>query len=141
MHILWGKGRVAGQVGLGQTFCRQSRVGSGQRFAGSGRVQEKLPVDNTDAPLNNMKFDIPKIFWEGVHRAFSPGPSSALSRESIRTSLSNLGRFAPLNWASPDSDPSPPTYAPVVAQVIYSLNANRVTNHSNVVLKSRSYFK
>ena len=34
-------------VGSGQTFCRLSRVGSGQRFAGSGRVQEKLPVDNS----------------------------------------------------------------------------------------------
>ena len=27
--------------GSGQTFCQQSRVGSGQRFAGSGRVREK----------------------------------------------------------------------------------------------------
>ena len=44
---IWGKGRAAGQVGSGQTFCRQSRVGSGQRFAGSGRVQEKWPVDNS----------------------------------------------------------------------------------------------
>ena len=42
---IWGKGRAAGRVGSGQTFCRQSRVGSGQRFAGSGRVQEKWPVD------------------------------------------------------------------------------------------------
>ena len=32
---LWGWGRAAGRVGSGQTFCRQSRVGSGQRFAGS----------------------------------------------------------------------------------------------------------
>ena len=38
---------VGPRVGLGQTFCRQSRVGSGQRFAGSGRVQEKWPVDNS----------------------------------------------------------------------------------------------
>ena len=46
MHM-WGKGRAAGRVGpSGQTFCRQSRVGSGrvgsgQRFAGSGRVGSK----------------------------------------------------------------------------------------------------
>ena len=39
---IWGKGRATGQ-----TFCRQSRVGSGQRFVGSGRVQEKWPVDNS----------------------------------------------------------------------------------------------
>ena len=35
-NIHTGKGRAAGRVG--QTFCRQSRVGS-------GRVQEKWPVD------------------------------------------------------------------------------------------------
>ena len=41
-----GSGRVrllsaiAGRVGSG-------RVGSGQRFGGSGRVQEKWPVDNS----------------------------------------------------------------------------------------------
>ena len=33
---IWGKGRVAGRVGSSQTFCRHSRVGSGQRFARSG---------------------------------------------------------------------------------------------------------
>ena len=42
MHIGEGSGR-----GLSQIFCQQSRVGSGQRFAGSGRVQEKWPVDNS----------------------------------------------------------------------------------------------
>ena len=31
-----GSGRGSGRVGSGQTFCRQSRVGSGQRFAGLG---------------------------------------------------------------------------------------------------------
>ena len=45
-------GRVEPRVGSGQTFWRQSRVGSGQRF-GSGRVQEKWPVfmDNCDAAI------------------------------------------------------------------------------------------
>ena len=47
----WGKGRAAGRVGSGQTFSRQSRVGSIQRFAGSGRVQEKWPVDNSGAAI------------------------------------------------------------------------------------------
>ena len=42
-------GAESGRVGSGQTFCRQSRVGSGQGFAGSGRVQEKWPVDNSVA--------------------------------------------------------------------------------------------
>ena len=37
MHI-WEKGRATDRVWSGQTFCRQSRVGSSQRFAGSGRV-------------------------------------------------------------------------------------------------------
>ena len=38
-HMGEGLGRGSGRVaGLGQTFCRQSRVGSGQRFAGSDRV-------------------------------------------------------------------------------------------------------
>ena len=31
-----GKGRAAGRVGSGQTFCRQSRVGSTFRRVGSG---------------------------------------------------------------------------------------------------------
>ena len=31
-----GKDRAAGRVGSGQTFGQQSRVGSGQRYAGSG---------------------------------------------------------------------------------------------------------
>ena len=35
---IWGKGQDPGRVGSGQTFCRQSRVGSGQvsGFDGSG---------------------------------------------------------------------------------------------------------
>ena len=37
MHI-WGKGRAAGRVGSGQTFCRQSRVGLGRVNVSPGRV-------------------------------------------------------------------------------------------------------
>ena len=38
-----GKGRAAGRVGSGQTFCRQSRVGSGRVNVspGRGRVGSK----------------------------------------------------------------------------------------------------
>ena len=56
--------------------------------------------------LNYLKFEIPKIFWGGAHRAPSPDPSPALCRASpsIRASPSNLGRFAPSILASPDSD-------------------------------------
>ena len=62
--------------------------------------------------LNYLKFEIPKIFWGGAHRAPSPDPSPALSRASqtIRASPSNLGRFALSIRASPDSDP--PTFEP-----------------------------
>ena len=39
---IWGKGRGAGRVGSGQTFSAIAGwVGSGQRFDGSGRAQEK----------------------------------------------------------------------------------------------------
>ena len=60
--------------------------------------------------LNYLKFEIPKILWGGAYRAPSPDPSPALSRASpsILASFSNLGRFAPLIRASPDSDP--PTF-------------------------------
>ena len=36
--FIWGKGRAAGQVGSGRVilFVGNQRVGSGQRFAGSG---------------------------------------------------------------------------------------------------------
>ena len=36
-----GSGRGSGRVGSGQTFGQQSWIGLGQRFAESGRVQEK----------------------------------------------------------------------------------------------------
>ena len=35
---IWGKGRAAGRVGSSQTFCRQSRVGSGRVNVSPGRV-------------------------------------------------------------------------------------------------------
>ena len=40
MHI-WGKGRAAGRVGSGQTFCQKSRVGSGRVNVSPGRVGSK----------------------------------------------------------------------------------------------------
>ena len=36
------EGRVGPRVGSGRTFCRQSRVGSGQRFAGFGSGPRKV---------------------------------------------------------------------------------------------------
>ena len=44
---IWGKGRAAGRVGSDFLSAIAGRVGSGQRFTGSGRVQEKWPVDNS----------------------------------------------------------------------------------------------
>ena len=46
---IWGKGRAAGRVGSGQTLLSAiaGRIRLGQRFAGSGRAQEKWPVDNS----------------------------------------------------------------------------------------------
>ena len=56
-------GRVGSRVGSGQTFCQQLRVGSGQRLAGSGRVQEKWPVDNSELDRKTcMGFRMVKIF-------------------------------------------------------------------------------
>ena len=43
----WRKGRAAGRSGRVRLFVDNHGVGSGQRFAGSGRVQEKWPVDNS----------------------------------------------------------------------------------------------
>ena len=44
---MWEKGRAAGRVGSGQTFCLQWRVGSGRVKVSPGRVQKKWPVDNS----------------------------------------------------------------------------------------------
>ena len=38
---IWVKSRAAGRVGSDFLSAIAGRVGSGQRFAGSGRVQEK----------------------------------------------------------------------------------------------------
>ena len=44
---IWGEGRGSGRVGSDFMSAIAGRVVSGQRFAGSGRVQEKWPVDNS----------------------------------------------------------------------------------------------
>ena len=46
---IWGEGSGRGS-GRVRDFCRQSRVGSGQRWVNvlATRVQEKWPVDNSD---------------------------------------------------------------------------------------------
>ena len=46
-----GSGRVSGRVGPDFLSAIAGRAGSGQRFAGSGRVQEKWPVDNSEVML------------------------------------------------------------------------------------------
>ena len=49
-------GRVGPRVGrVGSDFLPAigGRIGSGQRFAGSGRVQEKWPVDNSGSDIND----------------------------------------------------------------------------------------
>ena len=47
MHIGEGSGRGSGRVGSEFLSAIAGRVGLGQRFAGSGRVQEKLPAWTT----------------------------------------------------------------------------------------------
>ena len=54
------KGRAAGRVRSGQTFCRQSRVGSGRVNVSPGRVQEKWPVDNV------MLVPLPQLLQHGL---------------------------------------------------------------------------
>ena len=44
---IWGKGRAAGQVGSDYLSAIAGRVGSTFRQVGSGRAQEKWPVDNS----------------------------------------------------------------------------------------------
>ena len=71
---IWGEGS-------GQTFCRQSRDGSGQRFAGSGRVQEKWPVDNSDRnelELFDLIIDLNSLY---------------IQREEIQESLTTNSSF------------------------------------------------
>ena len=40
---IWEKGRAAGRVGSGQTFCHQSRVGSTFRRVGSDPIKKSDP--------------------------------------------------------------------------------------------------
>ena len=51
---IWGKGSGRGS---GRVRLFVGNRGSGQRFAGSGRVQEKWPVDNSDAHVVNKKWN------------------------------------------------------------------------------------
>ena len=46
-----GSGRGSGRVGSDFLSAIAGWVGSGQRFVGSGRVQEKWPVDNSGLAL------------------------------------------------------------------------------------------
>ena len=46
--FIWGKGRAAGRVGLDFLSAIVGRVESKFRRVGSGRVQEKWPVDNSE---------------------------------------------------------------------------------------------
>ena len=57
-----------------------------------------------DCTVSSMYFQ----FWGVAHRTLSPDPSPVQSRVSlsIRTLTSNLGRFAPLFWASPSIYPN-----------------------------------
>ena len=48
-----GSGRGSGRVGSDFLSASAGRVGSGQRFGGSGRVQEKWPVDNSDSSVSS----------------------------------------------------------------------------------------
>ena len=69
---LW-KLRVGPRVGSGQTFCRQSQVWSGQRFAGSGRVQEKWLVDNSGSDRLMSEFIEFLLFQACGWCRFRPG--------------------------------------------------------------------
>ena len=57
---IWRKGRTAGRVGSDFFSAIAARVGSDQRFAGSGRIQEKWPVDNSvvHTPIPHSLVDI-----------------------------------------------------------------------------------
>ena len=91
LYIL-GKGRAAGRVGSGQTFCQQSRVGSDRvnvNFAGSGRVESKksgpwttliLHGGYLDGFLFNRQLEL--YVHSSSHRA-SKAPQGLFSRVTI----------------------------------------------------------
>ena len=63
-------GRGAGRVGSDFLSAIAGRVGSGQRFAGSGRVQEKWPVDNSDQHTGAIRNFHIIIYWSVITRIF-----------------------------------------------------------------------
>ena len=71
-----GSGRGSGRVGSDFLSAIAGRVGSGQRFAGSGsgRVQEKWPVDNSgsDCFVPRLKHQTsPLHSWVSVHEQYN----------------------------------------------------------------------
>ena len=61
-----GSGRVgSGRVRLFVGNRGSGRVGSGQRFAGSGRVQEKWPVDNS-GDWDTLSHAVESISWLNI---------------------------------------------------------------------------
>ena len=52
-----GEGSGRGRVGSGQTFCRQSRVGSGWVNVSPGRVQESDPWTTLLSPLRTAEVE------------------------------------------------------------------------------------
>ena len=77
-----GSGRGSGRVGSDflSAIAGRSGVGSTFRRVGSGRVQEKWPVDNSDTATLQRKLSFMHV---GVRRAgwFITGPSPILSHE------------------------------------------------------------
>ena len=69
--------------------------GPNKLLAGAQKIAATL-LSQLYTRLNDLKFEIPKTFWEGAHRAPSSDPLPTLSRAS------------PSIRASPDSDP--PTF-------------------------------
>ena len=83
---IWEKGRAAGRVGL---FV--GNRGSGQRFAGSGRVQEKWPVgnsavDNSGPQWEFTTFSKTYILYSWIWLGSKCGMCSFSANSSIRHS-------------------------------------------------------
>ena len=71
-----GSGRGSDRVGPDLLSAITGRVGSSQRFAGSGRVQEKWPVDNSD---------IDWWFWNKIHLELYSNSIDRKNRNKKRT--------------------------------------------------------